>query len=215
MSNKKSIIFSIIAGMAVAASASASNPGAYIGGQLGWGTVHQDGINFNEFTKHSAKNSGLAGRLFTGYQFNQNFAAELGYTRFQNGTASGVETENFGGINYAESAEATLKAHAVDLVAKGILPLENGFSLYGKVGAAYLYESIEVSDTFSIANYNYSYSGTASAHKILPTFGAGVTYDINQNVSTDLSWTRIQKVGNANDLKSTDFVAVGLAYHFG
>ena len=44
-------------------------------------------------------------------------------------------------------------------------------------------------------------------------FGAGVSYDINKNVVADVSWMRIQAVGNTA-LNSTDTAMLGLSYHF-
>ena len=199
MLNKKNILCSVLASLASAflmANASAAvDSGAYVGGQAGWGTIHQDGFS----TSHNnSSDSGLAGRLFAGYQVNQNFAAEMGYTKFKNESTKAT----FGLI----TATGSIKTYAVDLVAKGIMPLQNGVSLYGKLGAAYLNETAHASVG--------SFSASTTQSKILPTFGAGVSYDLTQNVATDLSWTRIQKVGST-DLNSTDLVALGLAYHFG
>lgn len=201
MSTKKLLMTSILAGavaLSISATASAAANGAYVGGQIGLANT-----NYNHTTMD---NSGLAGRIFGGYQFNQYFATELGYTQFSH---ADYKTVHFLGN--------TLKGHiaenAVDLVGKGILPLQDGFSLYGKAGAAYLTgEQVLTARGPDVLNGYAKHDVTE--HRILPTFGVGVSYDITPNVPVDISWTRIQKVGNT-DLQSTDFFGVGVSYHFG
>jgi len=192
MSNKKHILcltVASIAGLILATNASATAPGAYVGGQLGYGNTHI----FQDETGGGTHDTGLAGRGFVGFQFNPNIAVEGGYTRFKKATVNGVS----GGIS----------ASAVDLVAKGIIPLENNFSIFGKLGAAELYEHLNI----TAMGVNFS----KTEHKLYPTASLGVNYDITPQVSTDLSWTRIQKIGHSSDINSTDFFGLGLAYHFG
>ncbi len=179
--------------LATSPMANAALPGFYLGGQAGWGSTHytSDDLATNDYD-----NDGIAGRLFTGYQFNQNWAAELGYTKFSNTKA-----------NYGYGFHQTIKEDAIDLVAKGIMPLQNGFGVYGKAGVAYV--KADGSDDFNGATF-----ANLSEHKVYPTFGAGVSYDITQNVPVDISWNRIQKMGNG-DIESTDFFALGIAYNFG
>ncbi len=225
MLNKKRVLSATLAGVAgllLASSASAS--GAYFGGQLGWGTTHQGGIansDISTATKNlgltstgsasanSSRDNGLAGRVFAGYDLTENFAAELGYTKFSNSTAN--KTVAATGAATSLNLNQKLKTYAVDLVGKGTLPLQYGFNAFGKLGVAYLNQSGNITDTAGSATYKLN----KGQSKFLPTFGAGIGYAINKNVSADLSWTRIQKVGNSSYLKSTDFVGFGLGYHFG
>jgi len=206
---KKSLLVAIFAGaslLGVSSFANAALPGFYVGGQAGWGDTHASSAYSSP---SSSKDTGLAGRIFTGYQIDQNWAVELGYTKFSNAKVK----YNYGsvdGVNLG-SARFTTKEQAVDLVAKGILPLQDGFGLYGKAGAAYL--DGKVSGSGNVLGHNLS--GSITEHKILPTFGVGVSYDITPNVPVDLSWNRIQKVGNTRFLRSTDLIALGIAYNFG
>lgn len=199
MLQKKLLIAAALAGFSLIGFSSVANaalPGFYVGGQLGWGHT---GWSTSDTTPSasSVDNNGIAGRVSGGYQFNENWAAELGYSRFSN-----TDFNKIGGI---PGFNATVKnEYAVDLVGKGILPLGNCFNLYGKLGAAYL--SAEGTTNFG--------GSSNTEHKVYPTFGVGVSYDITPNVPVDLSWNRIQKVGS-NDLPSTDLVALGIAYNFG
>ncbi len=218
--------------------------GPYIGGQLGWGATHA-GLNdlpgkpsvnaivndindpntqwFNYSASHSSSTGGLVGRIFVGYQFNPNWAAELGYIKFKDEhfkgsyIGSGVNTshvDDWVDVNYAY--KGVVKEHAVDLVGKGILPLENGFDLYGKLGIAYVQQTAArteaPADSSTYTGEPYPGKRTVDTNKLLPEFGVGVSYDITPNVPVDLSWTHIQKTSGT--IESADFVSLGLAYKF-
>lgn len=217
MLQRKLIIAAAIAGLSTlgfSATSSAALPGYYVGGQLGWattGAADADDLEFDDTEIHplsgDVDDRGLAGRVFVGYQFNENWAAELGYTKFHNTKYDDIVAPP-GVVIPSEDDEddASIKASAVDLVAKGILPLGNCFNLYGKLGAAYLITS-GGDDEFE-----------EGKNKLEPTFGAGISYDITPNVPVDLSWNRIQRVGGNRDehpIGSTDLFSLGIAYNFG
>ena len=113
--------------LTVASSHAASNA-PYVGAQLGYGDVHQ----FHD--DDHGKDTGVAGRLFAGYQFNDYFATEMGWSKFSNATASYSYSDAYNSAN----AKATIKTDALDLVVKGILPVTSEVKVYGKLGAAYV-----------------------------------------------------------------------------
>lgn len=208
-----------VSAAAFALNANAECAGPYVGGQLGWGNIHQNGFDSIPAVpgglgtvSNSSKDSGLAGRVFGGYQFTQNFAAEMGYTKFKNMTAKMVATD---ALNNSLTLNGTVKTDAVDLVGKFILPLQNGFQVYAKAGAAYLREQASVDSTVAVGGLSATAKGSKTEHKVLPTFGVGAGYEVAKNLVADVSWNRIQKVGNSSNLNSTDFVGVGLTYNFG
>ena len=213
----------------------ATIPGPYIGGQLGWADLHQGDYIASHLNSLFEKavpslsidslnilyiNTGLAGRVFLGYQFNSYFAAEVGYYRF---TQLDVNTkldidviilkQNFT-LPTSLSTRATVRTEALDLVAKGILPLTDKFSIYGKLGLAYLNVIGKVSLSVNSPLLNTSLSGNPSLNLVYPTFGIGANYDLTQHISTDLSWNRIQRL-NSHLFPSTDFISLGLIYRFG
>lgn len=223
-----------ISGLAFATSAFAGAPGVYVGGQIGAGitqsysysksslenALQSANYTLNTYKAKNADKTGLAGRVFIGYQVDSNFALEAGYTQFSNQKLSlnATATEDNGLHDINLSSKGTIKTHAFDLVGKAIYPIQNGFSIYGKAGVAYLAQSAkasaDVSGVHVVGNaVQQKFKGNENA--ILPTFGLGVSYDITPNVVADVSWNRIQKVGNKTSLSSTDFVGVGLAYNFG
>jgi opacity protein-like surface antigen len=214
---KKQLLMSIAAGCATlvfAASANAAVEGPYIGGALGWGDTHQiDTLRKSGNTINSGRDTGLAGRLFAGIGFTPNLGAEMGYTKFSNSNVNVTRTGTFADTNMS----ATLKTYAIDLVAKITVPLQDGFNIYGKVGGAYLNQAASATTNNTIGGVvvpNTTVNSSSNTTKILPTFGLGAGFDVNKNVTTDISWMHIQKVGDTN-LQNTDLVAVGLTYHFG
>jgi len=208
MLNKKTIVGLAVLGVSslVAANSFAATQGAYVGGQLGWGDIHQKASSsyLTGTTVHANKDTGVAGRVFGGYRINENFAGEMGVTKFSDAKVKAS--------SYGYTAQGTVKAAAVDLVAKGIYPVANNVSVYGKAGVAYVSEraDIKVSNASRVV-----YKDHDKANRLLPTFGAGVSYDFTQNVAADLSYNRIQKTGSSSKINSTDLVSVGLIYSIG
>lgn len=201
--NKKYILPIALAGLASLwiAEANAAVPSPYVGGQIGWGKVELEDTSFRNL-----KDNGLAGRVFGGWLLNKNFGLEAGYTRFHDVSLS--SSHSFYSVN------GKLETYAIDLVGKAIIPLQHGFSVYGKLGVAYLNQSVNMkmsSGRFSQTSFS------VSEHNYYPTFGLGLGYDITQNVVADVSYSRIQRVGSSHaydSLSSTNFVGFGLTYKF-
>lgn len=177
--------------------ASASIPGFYILGQLGTADTHQEASNAAAQSINSKMV--FTGRIAGGYQFNQNVAFEIGYTRFSD--------VDFSGIGGVPGQDVSLSQSAIDFTAKPMLPISCNVNLYAKLGLAY-----RKANGSAFVN-NQAYLGYSDSWN--PTFGLGLSYDITPFVPIDLGWTRIQSVGGGNSLPSTDFYSIGLAYYFG
>ena len=177
--------------------ASASIPGFYLLGQLGTADMHQEASNAAALSINSKM--AFTGRIAGGYQFNQNIAFEIGYTRFSD--------VNFSGVGGVPGANVSLSENAIDFMAKPMLPISSNVNLYAKLGLAYL----KANGSAVVNGRNYlGYSDSWN-----PSFGVGLSYDITPFVPIDLAWTRIQSVGGGNSIPSTDFYSIGLAYYFG
>lgn len=215
--------------------ANAATPGVYVSGQLGYANTHMGNkINIandmklfpeniiSDVSVNRISDNGIAGRLALGYQFNQNFALEMGYMQLRGNKVNatyklGVDEDNKGIL---ENANLTLNQNAIDLVVKGILPVTSNLNVYGKLGAAYLTTTASAKTNIVgpdgsafIPQLTFDFPEVAK-HKLAPEAAIGVSYDITPNVSVDTSWTHIQPVGK-NRPGNIDFVAVGLGYHFG
>jgi OOP family OmpA-OmpF porin len=177
--------------------AHASIPGFYLLGQLGTADTHQEASNAAALSINSKM--AFSCRIAGGYQFNQNVAFEIGYTRFSDVDFSGV-----GGV---PGQNISLSERALDFMAKPMMPISNNVNLYAKLGLAYL-----KANGSAYVN-GRSYLGYSDSWN--PTFGVGLSYDITPVVPIGLAWTRIQSVGGNNSIPSTDFYSLGLAYYFG
>ena len=123
----------------------------------------------------------LTWNLFAGYQFNRYFAVEGGYVDFGKATASGFTVG--GGL----PAAITTKSKAFEALAVLGVPLNDAFSLYGKLGFFY-YDADGVGSGASFGST--SDSGTEL------TYGLGAEYNITRNVSARFEWQRYLSVGS-------------------
>lgn len=234
----------VVASLIASSSALAwSYPGFYVGGAVGWGQVSNQGVWTSDMQTAAVnaeggasvsvlssdsrdKNQNLwAGRLYVGYQVDCHWAAEAGWSGFTDPKAYGsaittdpdAPVSGDGLTNFTGSVHANqwLQTNAVDLVIKGSLPLQNNFSAYVKLGAAYLMVRKEQNLTYTDAAGTVQSSNNTNQNRWLPTYGLGLAYEFMPNVSADLAWNRIQKVSDGSTDHSTDQITVGLAYNLG
>ncbi|MDI4632128.1 porin family protein [Pelomonas sp. V22] len=166
----------------IAAHASAADKTWYIGGDVGSTQFKADG--------DKERKTGFGATL--GYSLNENVAFELQARRL--GKAS--LTETVGSVNYT----TTLKANSLSVSVLGILPLNNEFSLFGRLG--YARNSLDLSTKASNAAGTVSFDG----HKNKALFGFGADYKINNNLSLRAEYVNLGKnkvnVGGIGELES-------------
>lgn len=198
---KKLLITSVLTASACAVmNANALPVGLYVSGQAGYADTHMKS-RLPSAMGIALANDGLAGRLAIGYKVTPNFGLELGYLQLSEGKS-----------NYAKGIALYNKQHAIDVVAKGILPITNNVNIYGKLGVAYLTTQLEAKASNVAVDLN-SVEGIAK-HKWAPEVAVGMGYDITPNVTVDTSLTHIQPIGS-NRPGNIDFLAVGVGYNFG
>ncbi|OIZ95021.1 hypothetical protein A1D18_02650 [Candidatus Rickettsiella isopodorum] len=204
---KKILITSVLTASACAVmNANAALPvGLYVSGQTGYADTHMKS-RLPSPTGIALENDGLTGRLAIGYKVTPNFALELGYLQLSEGKS------------YFPKQNITLynKQHAIDVAAKGILPITSNVNIYGKLGVAYLTTELKEDTTLDGTPTSIdlnSVEGIAK-HKWAPEVAIGMGYDITPNVTVDTSLTHIQPLGS-NRPGNIDFLAVGVGYRFG
>lgn len=119
--------------------------GFYVGADLG-----ATEMSYSDKTK-------LSYGLLAGYKFNQHFAVEAGVRKLAH------DSDNY--------YDSNAKQYSVS--ALGILPLQNGFSVFGRLGLNRVSEDL---------GYNHEYRHRDT--KIL--YGMGVGYDLAKNITTRL-----------------------------
>ncbi len=147
--------------------------GWYVGGHIGQSDIDEIGEKDTAF------------RILGGYQINKNFGAELGYTDFGKSESGGI----------------TFKGNAIELTAVGTLPINNQFSVYGKLG-------------FAMTEGEASALGVSrSEDSVTPTYGVGVQYNFSPTLGLRGEWQRYD-VGDDPIQSDVDVLSIGVIFRF-
>lgn len=174
-----------------------ANPGFYVGAD--WAVYKYD-RPYNAawggfFSNHLFPHDLL--RPYVGYRFNDYLALEAGY--------NDIENESRDGNDYW--GPDRLRIYTFDLAAKGIVPFENGFSLFAKGGFGWTHQYV----------YNVVYVGQLpiadyTTDRIQPLFGVGTSYNFTKNFAADFSINRYLPSGQIGGIS---MAAIGFSYTFG
>lgn len=185
---KNTILFAMIAA-AVAAPLAAQAEGAYIGGNVGRSEQKID------VARQSLKESTTAFKIYGGYNYTQNFGVEAGYADLREASISG------GG------ATATSKPRALYVAATGTLPVNEQFSVFGKLG-------VSANRTKIGARYT-GFNESVTDNQTSPFIGVGAAYVLNKNVSLVAEYENFGKVAkDGSDSVKADLLSVGVRYAF-
>ncbi|HQC29065.1 MAG TPA: outer membrane beta-barrel protein [Methylotenera sp.] len=164
----------------------ADDQGFYLGANAGIGKPNINTPNGLD------KSSSAVGGIVLGYKFNPYLGTELQYTGI------GKVTDNVRG---------TAKGDATSFTAIGTLPLNEDFSLYGKLGVAVTKTTV----TSNLAPMN-------DATRTAPTYGAGAEYHLNKNLGMRLGWDyyagAVNETGGSKNNIHSNVVSVGAVYNF-
>ena len=116
-----------------------------------------------------------AWKVFGGYQFTPNFAAEIGYSKL--------------GKFHASLAGLTddAKVTAWELSALGAWPILPRFSVFGRLG---LYRATVKETTNFAGDFEHDNNDW--------TFGLGLQYDVTRNLGLRGEWQRYRKIGGGD-----------------
>lgn len=171
----------------VAASAFAADEGVYAGVTLGNGKPNISPVAGATLSKSS---DFIYGGL-VGYQYNKNLATEVQFT----GVGKAVDV-----------AGNSIKGDALSVSAVGILPVSEGFEVYGKLGVA----SATTKASAGATNLGASRTGV--------TFGVGAQYNVNANLGLRLGYDNYSiATANAAGVKSNanaKVITIGAVYKF-
>lgn len=134
------------------------------------------------------------GKVFAGYNVDQNWALEAGYTRFGNEDVNVFSTSGFG--------QGEVKSSSSYVAAKYAVPLNERLSAYGKLGVARNERKV------NLASNGASYSDNDNG-----VYGAvGLQYALGQNLSLVGEYERYGKQPEIG--AKADVVSVGLKVGF-
>lgn len=146
-------------------------------------------------------------KVFAGYRFNRYFAVEGGYAwlgEFQATTQ--VTAPTTGALN------ADIRVIGLYIDAVGMLPVGDRFAAFAKVGVL----GSETRTFRSTSGTVTSGSNTnASTDQANLSYGLGVQYDLEKNVTLRFVWERYIKVGDVNTGEfNIDLYSGGLLFRF-
>lgn len=146
-------------------------------------------------------------RPFIGYRFNDYFALEGGFSNLVNEKNNGGqsttglfgEPEVYGPDHY--------RLYDFDIETKWIYPMQYGFSVFGKLGAAYVHQDV----------YNQTYvsvppSVNTNSNRLLPLVGIGTSFNFTKNIAAELSYTYLPGVSPIGRIA---MLGIGLSYTLG
>lgn len=184
----------------------------YIGGGLSMsrtsglgGKIDSAQANQGVTSSSSADTSSTNPNFRLGYRVSPNLAVEASYDR-----VGKMDVQSSMSSPSADSAAGSWKAHGLGLHVLGIAPLDNKWSLYGRVGVERFKTNLDLASTSGSSNYSGSSSHTSLA------LGAGAAYAITPNVDATAELVHYTHVGDDTNTGRTGLnqFNLGLRYHF-
>lgn len=173
----------------------------YIGGSLGQAQVDLDCTGTT-----SCDDKDTSWKMFGGYQINQNFAVELGYSNLGEVRAD-TPSFVFGGLT-VPPATTRIETTAWELVGVGSLPMADRFSLFGKLGLYRAETKIDIA-------FEGAGSVTDDDNNVGLTLGVGARYDFTRNLGIRAEWQRYSEVAAADFGESdVDVISIGVLWRF-
>ena len=200
----KLVLLSILA--ISAGTASAEGPW-YVGGSIGQSRadtqdVARDAANllrddYGATSVYSSQNeTDTSWKLYAGYKLNKNFSIEGGYANF------GQFDAKAGGIISGSpvTVKGTVDSYAIFVDAVGTLPLNDQFSLFGKVGGAYAHTKAKVTGSWR----GFVDSSSDSANNFVPKLGLGAEFNITKSVAIRGEYEHYFNVGDKDKTGQDD-----------
>ncbi|MCL7942121.1 porin family protein [Halomonas sp. ATCH28] len=174
--------------------------GPYLGAGIGHASMDNDGLDWLDRNGFNTDDSDTAYKLFAGYQFNPNFAVEANYVDLGDFSASGAA----GG----DSANLKLGVDGFTAALVGKLPIQNGFSVHGKLGMVAWDADIDGNATVNGTYYRESTGEDGTD----PYYGIGAEYEIDR-IMMRAEYERYDISESGEDFE-IDLVSASLGYRF-
>ena len=202
--------------------------GVYISGNMGYGYVDQDKpsipgsvsglVNLNSSV--SQELGGFGWNAAVGYQFNRYVALEGGYIQMptiRDKVTVTATNPNFPGTSATDTVNIKVRPNLIYLAVKGIYPINQQFDLFAKLGAARTGGTGSAKSTVSVTNNSQTSSAVNAdingqvEHDIVPLYGLGVGYNINDNLSLSAQGLGTVSTGTVPSMYQA---TLGLTYKF-
>jgi len=142
-------------------------------------------------------------RPFLGYRMNNYLAVEAGYTDLVNHSYAGGDNYYWG-----TSGPDHYRLYAYDLAGKVIYPFNIGLSLYAKLGAGYVHQSV-----YNLVLWTDDQPLVdTTTNRVMPLASLGISINFTQRLAMDFSFTHLQGISPIGNI---EMLALGLSYTFG
>jgi OOP family OmpA-OmpF porin len=189
----------------------ATDNGWYVGGNIGSARAKIDDAGIAQYLQNNGFSSSIrdnnrsgAGKIYGGYQINENWAVEGGY--FNLGNFGYTATTNpIGTLN------GDIKIQGVNLDLVGMVPLSKSFSAFGRVGVTHSQSRDHFTSTGAVNVINPNPRENSNNWKA----GLGLQYALSDRTAIrgEVERYRVRDaIGHRGDV---NMVSVGLVYHFG
>lgn len=138
-------------------------------------------------------------KIQLGYRFNPYLAIEGGYVDLGNATYAA----RFNG----GSAEVTIKAHGINAAVLGMLPVNDSFTLFGKLGVINAKAETDLRTT--------GLSALVKSTNLRANAGIGATYDLGNNLSGRFEYEAFYKLGDSQGgTERVGLWSIGIQFKF-
>ena len=140
-------------------------------------------------------------KLFAGYRASNNFGVEFHYADLGEVSLSGNTGDTFIRGNgsalafIVDGGKVAQEAKSYGVAATYALPLNDSFSLLGKIGF-----------------HRWDIENSSDEDGTEPFYGIGASYQVNDNIALQAEFERLQI--DSIDVDDIDLLSVGLAFHF-
>jgi OmpA-OmpF porin, OOP family len=194
----------IAAALLSAASLGAFAQGGYMGVGFGQGKADIEDFDVSPFTLTEDETAN-AFKVFGGVEINPGFAVEFGYQQF------GTFNQTVSGAGGTISGDYEGSGFFADLI--GRLPVNESFSVHGKVGLAYT--TLDFSCKSQTGVFAGLCSGESESEMNL-RFGLGAQVRINEQAALRFEFERTIDVGKEDTTGESDidYLGVGVVFRF-
>lgn len=210
-------MFSTATALAAAKSDNFSDDGVYVVAQAGAGSVSLG--FFDDFLRgiDMKNNTGFAGRIGIGYQFNRYFAMEGGFSAYPSAIRNYSSNRALLGGDIQGNSKIS-NIYSADLMGALRVPIGNYFFITGEAGAAVVHFSYAAMDA-SDSNFTALAWQPGSAYFVAPKAGLKLGVKINSKTSVFLSTSYIFSANGTNPEKRNyqpglAMANIGMSYSF-
>lgn len=188
----------------------------YVAGSLGQSKVKDTGKSDIDAALVSVGVTGLSSslddtdtayKLQLGYKFTPNWAIEGGYVDLGQFEYNAAFTGPVAG-----SANAKIEATGWNIAGVGTLPINDQFSVFGKLGLI----DAKVKGSVSATGGGATASGSASKTKAKANWGIGANYAFDKQWGIRAEWERFNKLGDEDTTgeSNVDLLSLGVVLNF-